>query len=81
MPEMKQYLLFTEKLCVKHTAKKRKLQEAAKLFTNSFYLSVTPMAPSRSTIVSIQPCTSAFESVLSTEENVKRSVMLFTAPV
>ena len=39
------------------------------------------MASSRSTIVSIQPCTSAFESVLSTEENVKRSVMLLTAPI
>ena len=42
---------------------------------------MTPIAPSRSTIVSTQPCTSVFESVFSIEENVKRSVMLFTAPV
>ena len=57
------------------------MQEVPELFTNSFYLSVTPIAPSRSTIVSTQPCTSVFESVFSIEENVKRSVMLFTAPV
>ena len=55
---------------------------AAELRSKGFPESyIDSLVSSRSTIVSIQPCTSAFESVLSTEENVKRSVMLLTAPI
>ncbi len=39
------------------------------------------MSRGLSMMVSIQPCISVFASVFRTEENVKRSVMLFTTPV